>query len=301
MTDPPKLAFGFQKSKAARKIAVNVEDKGDKRQLITGIEGSVIKTAEPEQSEEKKVYIVPKLENTFKTGVGKKFVPSYVPPANDAPIAGTAEDRFEHAEQDTRPSVTGYGLERRARPGEGGQEHAEPDDRPARPLVSAAQLELQAFKRDMEELPDQATVEVRSLHPCPCSTGVRIHQPFLLAAAPCTATAAITPQCLSTLLPRPLQAYESMPIEEFGKAMLLGMGWKEGLGVGRNRKVAEPIEYLRRPERLGLGAAPAPLDPDAGKKKVVKMGELVCVHACAFAWSGGAWRTENVKWRRRAG
>ncbi len=33
------------------------------------------------------------------------------------------------------------------------------------------------------------------------------------------------------------QAYESMPIEEFGRAMLLGMGWKEGQGVGRNRKV----------------------------------------------------------------
>ena len=28
-----------------------------------------------------------------------------------------------------------------------------------------------------------------------------------------------------------------MPIEEFGLAMLRGMGWKEGMGVGRNRKV----------------------------------------------------------------
>ena len=33
------------------------------------------------------------------------------------------------------------------------------------------------------------------------------------------------------------QAYEAMPIEEFGMAMLRGMGWKEGMGVGRNRKV----------------------------------------------------------------
>lgn len=42
------------------------------------------------------------------------------------------------------------------------------------------------------------------------------------------------------------QGYEDMPIEEFGKAMLRGMGWTEGMGVGRNRKEAQPIEYLRR-------------------------------------------------------
>eukprot|EP00983_Pelagomonas_calceolata_P079805 1154872-Pelagomonas_calceolata.AAC.4 len=36
-------------------------------------------------------------------------------------------------------------------------------------------------------------------------------------------------------------------------------------------KLAQPIEYLRRPERLGLGAAAVPVK-DAGKK-VVKMGE----------------------------
>ena len=35
---------------------------------------------------------------------------------------------------------------------------------------------------------------------------------------------------------------------------------------------AQPIEYLRRPERLGLGAAPVP-EKDGGKKKPVKMGE----------------------------
>lgn len=73
---------------------------------------------------------------------------------------------------------------------------------------------------------------------------------------------------------RDLQAYESMPIEEFGLAMLRGMGWQEGMGVGRNRKNAQPVEYLRRPERLGLGAQPVAPDPNAGKKKVVKMGEL---------------------------
>ncbi len=31
-----------------------------------------------------------------------------------------------------------------------------------------------------------------------------------------------------------LEAYEAMPIASFGEAMLRGMGWKEGMSVGRN-------------------------------------------------------------------
>lgn len=31
-----------------------------------------------------------------------------------------------------------------------------------------------------------------------------------------------------------LDAYEAMPISSFGEAMMRGMGWKEGLSVGRN-------------------------------------------------------------------
>ena len=31
-----------------------------------------------------------------------------------------------------------------------------------------------------------------------------------------------------------LDAYEAMPIASFGEAMLRGMGWKEGMSVGRN-------------------------------------------------------------------
>jgi hypothetical protein len=68
-----------------------------------------------------------------------------------------------------------------------------------------------------------------------------------------------------------LQAYEAMPIEDFGRAMLLGMGWKDGMGVGRNRKVKsaallrraaaclqEPTRvFISRPGR-GANRVPAP-------------------------------------------
>lgn len=66
-----------------------------------------------------------------------------------------------------------------------------------------------------------------------------------------------------------VEAYEAMPIEEFGMAMLRGMGWKEGMGVGRNRQVVEAIEYLKRPERLGLGAQSAgPISKPKGPRKM---------------------------------
>jgi G patch domain/KOW motif-containing protein len=51
-----------------------------------------------------------------------------------------------------------------------------------------------------------------------------------------------------------LDAYAAMPVDAIGKAMLLGMGWVEGGGVGRKRQVFEPVDLARRPERLGLGA-----------------------------------------------
>ena len=75
---------------------------------------------------------------------------------------------------------------------------------------SLAEKELDAFKEDVEDLPEQASIE----------------------------------------------AYESMPIEDFGAAMLRGMGWKEGEGVGRNAKSgrADPVEFVPRMGRLGLGA-----------------------------------------------
>lgn len=33
-----------------------------------------------------------------------------------------------------------------------------------------------------------------------------------------------------------IEDYEKMPVEEFGAALLRGLGWKKGEGIGRNRK-----------------------------------------------------------------
>lgn len=33
-----------------------------------------------------------------------------------------------------------------------------------------------------------------------------------------------------------MEDYERVPVDQFGAALLRGLGWKEGEGVGRNRK-----------------------------------------------------------------
>jgi G patch domain/KOW motif-containing protein len=98
---------------------------------------------------------------------------------------------------------------------------------------SLAEKELEAFKEDVEDLPEEASME----------------------------------------------AYESMPIEDFGAAMLRGMGWKEGEGVGRNAKSgrADPVEFVPRMGRLGLGAdtmdVPGATLKKNNDKKILKPGE----------------------------
>lgn len=48
--------------------------------------------------------------------------------------------------------------------------------------------------------------------------------------------------------------YDSIPIESFGMAMLKGMGWKQGQGIGKNNKAVAPVEAVLRPKGMGLGA-----------------------------------------------
>ncbi|EFJ51408.1 hypothetical protein VOLCADRAFT_87660 [Volvox carteri f. nagariensis] len=217
------LAFTFQKKKHVQKVAVNLEEKKDVGQLISGIEGAKIQVVGGDTSTEVKTYVIPKIENTYKSGVGpKKFTPSYKPPSSDANV-DNSEDRFVQAAS-TVPVITEYGLQLRENK-QGDSAQVVEFSNGAGGSTTAAALEARAFRESVVELPDAMDVE----------------------------------------------AYEAMPVEEFGKAMLRGMGWEEGMGVGRNRQKVDAIEYVRRPERLGLGAQPVALAPDPSKP--VKMGE----------------------------
>ncbi|XP_076362035.1 G-patch domain and KOW motifs-containing protein-like [Tachypleus tridentatus] len=52
-----------------------------------------------------------------------------------------------------------------------------------------------------------------------------------------------------------LEDYERVPVEEYGLAVLRGMGWKKGEPVGgKNKQCVEPMKVVLRPKGLGLGA-----------------------------------------------
>ncbi|KAI9869583.1 MAG: hypothetical protein M1830_005331 [Pleopsidium flavum] len=56
-----------------------------------------------------------------------------------------------------------------------------------------------------------------------------------------------------------LEDYAAVPVEEFGAALLRGMGWKEGEVVGKRKdQISKPRVVERRPALLGIGAKEVP-------------------------------------------
>ena len=53
--------------------------------------------------------------------------------------------------------------------------------------------------------------------------------------------------------------YAAVPVEEFGSALLRGMGWKKGDVIGKRKdQIAKPRDVIRRPALLGIGAKEVP-------------------------------------------
>jgi G patch domain/KOW motif-containing protein len=69
-----------------------------------------------------------------------------------------------------------------------------------------------------------------------------------------------------------MDAYDRVSIDDFGKGMLLGMGWRPGKGMN-GKEAVEPIEFIPRAGRLGLGADPADVLSNKRPKKYMKPGE----------------------------
>lgn len=62
-----------------------------------------------------------------------------------------------------------------------------------------------------------------------------------------------------------LEDYKQTPVEEFGAALLRGMGWREGHAVGRSHKNKAELdrrELKQRPAFLGIGARELPSEQD---------------------------------------
>ncbi|EGD73222.1 hypothetical protein PTSG_04937 [Salpingoeca rosetta] len=96
-----------------------------------------------------------------------------------------------------------------------------------------------------------------------------------------------------------LDDYDRVPVDAFGAAMLRGMGWKEGEAIGGTfQGLIEPIEYVPRMNRLGLGATrDLELKPDYKHmaKKYIKPGEKRTSVSQVSAKIGADGRARNIK------
>lgn len=177
MADPggnasTSISFAIARGKGSGRkpaAAVNLPDDGPAKVLLSSVgAGGKFVTVDGRDADslgkaEKKTYVIPKQENTLVIGSsrGRTFTPSFRPPTSDAPVSGEGADKFELAAP-TGPAITEYGLQHMGRKvkQEDGQE-----PEAARPSAAAGITERlreeQAYKQDLDALPDVAPVEVR--------------------------------------------------------------------------------------------------------------------------------------------
>ncbi|KAI8469970.1 MAG: DExH-box splicing factor binding site-domain-containing protein [Monoraphidium minutum] len=289
--DPPKPAggggLGFSLAAKPRrgKVSVQVAERSEERQLITGIEGSRITAAEPE-GPAAGPRVIPGMGNTYRAGVGRvgggggggaggsTFVPSFVPPASDDALKGSNEERFvaAPANDGTKAEVKHYGLQRM-----GGRE-----------AVAAAAVPPQEQQGDgggeggsgaaAGGGGGEAAEGGAAAEPAPGGgrdgAGAPLRAGYAIVARGGRNDKAALQEELGEL-PEEMapEEYEATPVDEFAKALLRGMGWRDGEGVGRSRAAVEVKQIVPRPERLGLGADPAALPEHLKRPRVVKMGD----------------------------
>ncbi|KAG0344092.1 hypothetical protein BG004_004753 [Podila humilis] len=260
MSTPIKLSFGNAKpikptlvKKSVAGFASNdTHEPTQNDELITGVDGNRITSLAPK--EQPKALVIPKQENAdWRSKVLEKRKKQYVPEESVQTPMKIIEEPVKEV---------GYGLQITKKiktvhisdvaiPTEPIEEEAvvvkevvtqkeeSIDELAARTIVEeltgennieARRLvlegqenihvdDVEAFQKNLEELPDEATLE----------------------------------------------DYEKVPVEEFGAALLRGMGWTG------DAKGSEAIEFNRRPALLGLGAKPK--EPEPITKKYIKPGE----------------------------
>ncbi|XP_011310443.1 G patch domain and KOW motifs-containing protein [Fopius arisanus] len=84
-----------------------------------------------------------------------------------------------------------------------------------------------------------------------------------------------------------LEDYEQIPIESYGLAMLRGMGWQPGKGLGKNEQHVEPKIPELRPRGMGLGADKAVLKAKNVEKKTKEQEQLQLIVGAFVKILGG--------------
>mmetsp|Transcript_20552 Transcript_20552/g.51743 ORF Transcript_20552/g.51743 Transcript_20552/m.51743 type:complete len:519 (-) Transcript_20552:104-1660(-) len=224
------LSFKGKPRAVAFKVPVQPKAEEEKRELVTGISDSGrLRTAE--RKEKAAALVIPRQENTFQVGVGKTTTKSAR--AREARFLPTADDGLNSKTEDKFELAEEVPVD--AKIGYGltkfdGKAAAKEGKQNGGGGTALSQLMMSQQDKEAAQMKED------------------------LERLPEQAN---------------MEAYEAMPIDKFGEAMLRGMGWKDGMNVGRNQSsVVQAVEYVARPGRLGLGAQPSAVDPKADRKHI---------------------------------
>ena len=235
MSGDGKVAMGFGIKKAKKSVVVGASAGGEdedapKREYVSGVSGSGLELRIRLRRRPLGRSRCRRTRSRWAPGVGGRHPRSS--PTSPRSRRTTCASRPPSASGKGETAQSGdvaYGLTKMGpKPGSALAVASESSRRGGllHPGRSLAEKELQAFKEDLADLPEQAT----------------------------------------------LDDYESMPIEDFGAAMLRGMGWEEGSPSARTRR-GWSLRWVRARGPGAWASARSPPRPSSNPRRVLKPGE----------------------------
>ncbi|KAG0365782.1 hypothetical protein BGZ54_006212 [Gamsiella multidivaricata] len=243
-------------NKSAASAFGNNEDEGDtqKDELIAGLDDNKIESLVPK--EEAKPLIIPKLENAdWRQQVLAKRKKTYMP-------EGSLREPMNIVEEPVKEVRYGLQIIKRTK----AEHHTElgSDDASTSTFTAITEVKEDIVMEQKEETLDEAAarkiIEATSGERSEDARRLVVHGQENIDDVEAFQKNLEELPDESTL-----EDYEKVPVEEFGAALLRGMGWNGDM------KGSEAIEYNRRPALLGLGAKPK--EPEPINKKYIKPGE----------------------------
>ncbi|KAK6334670.1 hypothetical protein TWF718_010119 [Orbilia javanica] len=226
------------------------DDHRDKVQLVTGFGSKGAVTAEGEK--EVKALIIPALKNKDWRAESRKKKGIYLPPEATAQRDGQPVDTRDIIGDE--PMKVGLQFVERSTGGtaiaEGDVEIPSASDEDAEGEKAVEEVKKTEDQLAMEALLAGDKAKTSTLTIPAASGGVTDNRAFVqneddayradVASRPDAAT---------------LEEYAAVPVEEFGAALLRGMGWKEGESIGKSGGAGnKPRIVEKRPAFLGIGA-----------------------------------------------
>jgi len=270
-TRPPK------RTTTSRGSDSDQEDGGTEDEIITGFDRFGVTRRAPRKKEGP--LIIPAIKNKDWRAVARaRNAPSFVPNggAQTTGADGSVGGLGTRDQINSGPQVAGLTFRKRPK-----LENEDGED-----VGSPANLDS-----DMDSGPTELTDDQKAIKALISSADGEGTDEDQIAAIPLPQSGLSTPGSLAerekaayhrdvAALPEPasLDAYDRIPVSQFGAALLRGMGWKEGQAASRTRKgPVEPWLPTQRPQLLGIGAKEREVLDDGSGKKKFKSREERCL------------------------